>query len=462
MSFGHRVLPWAFGVLLLMSGAAAAAGQEHAHEDGPVIHATPLCHEPIGWNIDPAEDGSPKPPARWLHQPAVNDAYSSLAHLVWARPDLFLGIVPDRSERHLILLTNPSRHEHAVEATVLEVNARRGAVAVEIRPGCRDRAELEDLLDTARSSSELASIAEELDGSERAIGFGYSIDEVTGRAVVWIPFSAREDAESVLQAQFGEAIVVKRFRLMSRTNDGSPHYGGAQMGPYGYSNDYCTAGPAVDNASGRWLVTAQHCTDYPMFDEGEIIEWWSGSTQTWFGEGSTAWDLTGRATTEYLNAGGTSQFRGDVSMIGDGTDQYSRYIHVDPCCPTTRLVNGKANPTASTTGLCVTGSRTRARCSLDVFDVSLWYPPEPEGPWVAYHAERPNVQIVAHGDSGAPIYKRSGSSNATIYGMAFAADSEQGQEVGDGWDSVIFTPTYVIEDELGVTIATSCCNNDSW
>ncbi len=343
-----------------------------------------------------------------------------------------------------------------------EINQRRGELSVLVRPGCRDLSELEGLLDAARESSELAQIASQLTGPESRIGFGYSIDELTGQAIVWLPSSADQDEERKLQTRFGSAITVRRFVLTGRLNDGSPHYGGARMGPYGYSTGYCTAGPAVDNASGRWLVTAQHCTDYPLFDEGELIEWWSGSTSPWFGEGSTAWDLAGRATSAYLNAGGSSHFRGDVSMIGDGSDKCSRYIHVDPCCPKKRLVNGKANPTFSTTGLCVTGSRTRAKCNLDVYDISLWYPPAPEGPWLAYHAERPNVQIVAPGDSGAPIYKRSGSSNATIYGMAFAADHIQGQAVGDGWDSVIFTPTYVIEETLGVSIATSCCNNDSW
>ena len=140
-------------------------------------------------------------------------------------------------------------------------------------------------------------------------------------------------------------------------------------------------------------------------------------------------------------------------LIGHDTHQYSRVIHVDPCCPSTRTVTAKG-PTSVGESICKSGMVTKAKCSITV-DVISWTG------YIEGHFYYDLVigsraaQISLPGDSGAPVYKTSGSSGAKILGHHIGVP-------GNGTTQTFFMPYWMAEQQTGSSVARTCCNSSSY
>jgi hypothetical protein len=98
--------------------------------------------------------------------------------------------------------------------------------------------------------------------------------------------------------------------------------------------------------------------------------------------------------------------------------------------------------------VCVSGAFTGARCSLRVLN---WSGSLCDGAGCTTNlitARRDNGTVVSqHGDSGAPMYNKPDSQNATIRGMLIGSP--------DGGMTVLAELVSSVEGHLGVTVLTS-------
>jgi hypothetical protein len=208
-----------------------------------------------------------------------------------------------------------------------------------------------------------------------------------------------------------------------RHHDTSPHFGGAFIEAPGH---FCTAGFSVFDPSGfPGSVTAGHC---------------------------------GPNGTNYTSVGFYGQIRGQFwDVTGDMARlewafqpvAYSPVIHTDPGAPVTRTVKGKADPKDGDL-VCVSGALTGAKCDLRVLPGRHTLCSDIEFGGIICTsglriAERLNAKVVTKGDSGGPVYTRSGTTGAIINGMIIGQDGDH---------RVYFHPVTEIESRLGVTVMT--------
>lgn len=305
-----------------------------------------------------------------------------------------------------------------------------------MRPGCYSSAQLSE---ADRAFGDLIQAIPQ--GSDIVMGGG--IDPVAGMIVIETQASSpgHEMAER-FKAERGSIVQVVNVdvRRAGRMNDGSAHYGGARINADGAPYN-CTAGFAMDKNGGRWMVTAAHCNSvYPWWPpyNGLLVDYRNGA-------GGFYGTVMYRGTAHQDQYGGFT----DAELIGDGTHQYSRIIHVDPCSPCTRVVTAKSNPSLNTY-VCHSGATSKAKCGYKVTHVHWWLADGMNSS--GYRAVRADGSWpIQEADSGGPVYTQIGSSSARIRGLVFA--------IGGG---VVFEPVSDVEAALGATVAVTCCNNDSW
>jgi len=209
-----------------------------------------------------------------------------------------------------------------------------------------------------------------------------------------------------------------------RFNDTSPHFGGAFITS---TLGTCTAGFSVFDQNGfPGSVTAGHC----------------GPDGTNYSAPSTG--FYGQIRGQILN--GIADMARLESVFQPVT--YAPIIHTGPSAPTTRTVKGKADPDADDL-VCVSGAITEAKCDLRVLPGkhSLCYF-TPVGPACTHGltiAERLNATVVTRGDSGGPVYTRSGATGAIINGMIIGQSGDH---------HVYFHTVSEIESRLGVRVMT--------
>ncbi len=401
--------------------------------------AAPQCERPAGADLNVLEALMAAAPSADKDVPALfawragEERQAAIERLheqvVDAAPSTFIGVFSDHLRRHIIvvvdpLAANPQQVLSPIRAAVSGTDLR-----VIVRPGCFPLADLE-------------AVRAELETRDWAPtdlqNYGFMIDPAASRVVVQLPSDATAVAEALLN-RFGELVEIQFFTteggLQGRMNDGSPHYGGAAIGPA--STPTCTAGFAMDKNGGRWMVSAAHCA---MAAGGYTGTTWHSGGPTFYGyrfTSNTWW--------------GTHQ---DMMLLGSHNDLYSRIIHVDPCCPSTRLVTARSDPSTSTF-VCISGMVSKAKCSVDVISTNWSGTMSGKAYRNMVYAFRGDVTISQEGDSGAPIYTRIGGGSARIRGM----------HIGDPFSSrhvTVFFKVSTIESVTGAVTATTCCNAPSY
>lgn len=256
--------------------------------------------------------------------------------------------------------------------------------------------------------------------------FSYHLDAADSRLhVAFDPAdAAAADAARAALGDLGVVTLTGSARA-GRLDDGRPHYGGAglRVNSGGINTNICTSTFAVRrNSDGlRGGLTAAHC-----FTNGNAIY---SSTKFW----GTAW---GEANYPAF----------DMMGVASAAETYDNQIHVDPCCPSTRNVTSKRAPVVGDS-VCLSGMVTRAICGLLVSSISGSVCDADGCTNGLMQARRANDVTVRGGDSGGPVYQRSGSANAVAMGLIVGFN--------DGGRNAFAERLGAIESHLGVTVLTS-------
>jgi hypothetical protein len=183
------------------------------------------------------------------------------------------------------------------------------------------------------------------------------------------------------------------YFMNARFNDSAPWYGGNRIR---VGSNGCTTGFAATSAGSPAMLTAAHC----------------GGVGTTFNHGPGAADgYTVMGTSVYSNL--------DTDIGAIKVSSTSSYINVgaDPQWPTQMLVASWASPVVGE-WLCASGSFTGERCNLKVVDKNqsrcrAWSSQGWCAGWVnglsdVINMLGPSNMSVGTGDSGGPVYLRSG------------------------------------------------------
>jgi hypothetical protein len=226
---------------------------------------------------------------------------------------------------------------------------------------------------------------------------------------------------SALRARVGDLVAIEwgTPQRTGRLNDSERHYGGAGIGLANQAPN-CTSGFVVRRAGLMGSVTAAHC-----YLNGTTL--FSGP----FKYGKTA---ARQAFPQF-----------DMIRIDPDGQTYTNVIHTGPSAPVTRNQIGKADPPVGSS-VCVSGMVTGAKCGAIVTSTNSQFCDLAGCTGGLVSAQRMGVTLAVTGDSGGPVYTRSGAANAFVNGMIVA-----GRPLG----IVLFHKVSDVERQLGVTVATS-------
>ncbi|MEU4692624.1 S1 family peptidase [Actinoplanes sp. NPDC023714] len=413
------------------SGASAAAAAD----------CTVAAPDTARLNTARTIDGGPVY-AKWLEEgatPATNAAVQKAAqrHFKIAENGKesiaelarrgYLGAAVDHNTKSVKVVVTP---EYAGKAAGL-----RGAMSTARAAGARASTEAtplqSDVIAGCHSGEKIAKADELLRGkawhaSAKKATFSYYLDASDSRLHVSFDPDDTAAAEAARTALGDVAVVtVGEAARSGRLDDGEAHYGGAgvRAGSGGINTNTCTTTFAVRrNSNGqRGGLTAGHC-----FSNGQAIY---SSTQFW----GTAWGEANYPTY-------------DMMGVASSAETYDNQIHVDPCCPNTRNITSKRNPVVGDS-VCLSGMITRAVCGLVVSSVSASFCDDEGCTTGLMQARRANDVTVRGGDSGGPVYIRSGTANAVALGMIIAYT--------DSGRNAFAERIGIVESHLGVTVLTS-------
>ena len=372
----------------------------------------------------------------WLLDPVPQAELHRLAEALDTVSDLVLEPVFDDLNQEVVIAVEPDDFRSgAVEQALAAGDI---ALPMRVQPACHSLRELKakdaefGRLDwqTIAPNAEFSTY---LDSARAALIL--TVDDGQGRSEELVgPFGTRKaaalplhlEAARVIQTvmdHMGNLAEVRfgKWTRRGRLSDGQPHYGGALVFAPN-SDEFCTAGFIVRRNGALGAVTAGHC-----FENGDII--YSGP--------STGPQLYG------LAAGRAPFPRFDLIRIDAIGQRFSNVIHADPGRPTRRKQVGKRDPYVGEE-VCVSGVVTGSKCGAKVDTHTERACSKGQCTYNLTHASRVGVVIGQHGDSGAPVYKRSGDDGALILGM----------EVGGRTSSeVVFHRVSQVESTLGVRVA---------
>jgi hypothetical protein len=326
-----------------------------------------------------------------------------------------IGRTVDHRTKEIVVVIDSSRHDRVTLGRDLSrvADRARGTTAgpkVRVQAGCSSAAALLDAhrILTARDWHPQAA---------RATYSSY-LDPADSRFHIEVD-KAYPDVADALRARLGDRgeVVLGSPSRFSRSNDASPHKGGASVSG-------CTSGFAVRRGSDgtRASVTAGHCfVNY--------TDVYSGSA--YYGQ------TTGR--TDYPAY--------DMTMIFASNQWYTNVLYVDPCCPNLRNVTGAGNPSVNSL-VCVSGAVSLAKCSIRVLNWSGWFCDTDGCTSGLITGRRDNGTAVGQvGDSGAPVYSKPDGASATIRGMLVGGL--------DGGTTILAELISNVEAHMNVTVATT-------
>ncbi len=421
------------GVPVLLVGMVAVADPAAA-ATAPATKCTVDAADRARIGMTRAADGTLHH-TQWLEQEGVVAANLAIQKAVEAQFRLtdqkataaavvrtgYLGTAVDHNTHTLVTVVTP---EYAARAATFRTRvaaatpALPAGVSARVIVGCHSGAAL------AAGADLLTGRAWHPEAAKATFGFG--IDAADSRIHASFAPEDRAAAEAAQKALGDIAVVtLDGAARTGRLDDGTPHYGGAgvRVGSGPLNSNICTTAFTVRrNSDGqRGGISAGHC-----FTNGQSI--WS-STRFW----GNSW---GRASYPAF----------DMIGIAAANQTYDNTIHVDPCCPNTRNVTGRKAP-AVNDSVCQSGMVTRAICGLVITNLFAQLCDADGCTTGLLDARRGTDTVVRGGDSGGPIYIRSGTSNAVAVGLTVGTTSGGRNLVGEKLGT--------IESHLGVTILTS-------
>lgn len=386
-------------------------------------------------DLTPDADGLPRY-AGWLggdRGKAFSDRVGqAMSTVVQAKRSVGKETIADRLRRGVIGTALDDNTQTVVVVTTPEFGkgAQLGAALATVRQtpdsiGLKTRT-----ITGCYSAKALIEIDELLNAADwhpdaKKAAYGYSLDAATSTYQVSFD-PAYPAAAAALQARLGRlgTVTLDKVSSSGRLDDGSAHFGGAGIRPHWSATNTCTSAFNVWRNSD-WQpgsVSAAHC----------------------FGNGSTIYS----GPKNYGHSWGVTQYPlyDIVGITKIGSEAYDNVIHVDPCCPSQRNVTGKHTTWAGDV-VCLSGMVTKATCGVRVTDAyaTVCYIGGICTPGVIRGVRNGEV-IVRGGDSGGPVYSRTGTNGANALGMIIA--------MGDGGRVVYAEHGYHLENYLQVTIMT--------
>lgn len=408
-----------------ISVPVSLAGQSPSLSDHSTTDSR-LCQKPAGTDIEriaslkPIDSSRDKTPwyAEWLDDKTVQAGAEAVSGVTSNSQDV-IGTAVDFDAKKLIITIWPSADKSAWKKTVSD--AADGRIGVRVETGCYDKTNRElaknNVMETAKSLG--------LPNPD------ISVDVTTGKLILLLDDKATASQMDRLKALPNVAKVEKEH-LYGRLNDSDPHYGGSGIRPSqinspsaAYDSNICTSGFTYMAAGIRWSSTAAHCTEDTYGTTGPF--WSSGYNGPYYG------------VERYVNVSL------DAMLVGSSNQFYTRLLHTDPICDApggscTRLVTSKRTYAYVSMPVCTDGMVTRAICGAVTTRQAA------NGQWIA---ERPGVIIGRPGDSGAPLFGRDGSDNASARGMLIGGIEPYGD------DLIFFNDIHRVEVATGGTLLTS-------
>jgi len=247
--------------------------------------------------------------------------------------------------------------------------------------------------------------------------------------------------------------VVEPIRFLASLRDEhTPTLGGVQIH---FSNYLCTLGFSVDHAGGRSFITNSHCTDKQGQNSGTVYYQptssvnsspigveahdpsysrslptcsrgkqcrYSDAARVLYESGVESLGEIAKTTNE--NDGSITVSGGfDIGNQDDVTTEFSGTLH--KVGRATGWTSGEVDETCVNVN--VFGSNIQLLCQTMVV--------------------RPEGGIAAGGDSGSPVFRRTGSSSAKLVGILWGGSSSG--------DYFVFSPLKNVQDELGALNATT-------
>ncbi|WP_460665740.1 S1 family peptidase [Kribbella swartbergensis] len=299
-----------------------------------------------------------------------------------------IGVVGSASTGYKVVVDNSMLDSRRYEAAMARHVPAAGKQMVGIERSCRSAREIADAWNAvgARSWS----------GDATRTTFAADLDPVTEDIIIEYD-KATTSAASLegLRRLSGVRLVESSLTRTSRLNDTPKggHWGGARITS---ALKNCTAGFSVVRRSNgqRGSVTAGHCG-------GVGTVWKSGKNYY----GTTTVRKNYPDYDQALLTGSTYGSKIWTDGPGDSAD--------------TRTVRGGADPGVGTV-VCQSGSFSTSLCGITVRSTSAKYCDNDGCTTYVIRATRGGQIAIIGGDSGGPVYTRSGSSAATIRGTTFA------------------------------------------
>lgn len=304
--------------------------------------------------------------------------------------------------------------------TVQAIANAKSSLPVEIRRAHLDKKTL------AEAEGRLTATANSLRG--KVFGFSYRVDDAAGKIVV---SGDADAAKALLDASGVDPSLVTILgapvaQRASRLSDASPHYGGARLTiftqVFGACIGECTSAFTVTNVfTVKSMVTAAHCI---KSSNNFVI---SGSHIVGLGVPNPSYPFI------------------DAALVFTGSETFTNHIYTDPGAPTSRTVTAAADTHAGQF-VCTDGSFSLAVCSvLVLYKNTVIVDADGITPALDYLVKANSV-ICQPGDSGGPVYIRTGTANSTITAIITA-----GTTGTNCWAQA----QSLVTDSLGVTITGS-------
>ncbi|MFG1661394.1 hypothetical protein ACGFIY_33355 [Micromonospora chersina] len=222
---------------------------------------------------------------------------------------------------------------------------------------------------------------------------------------------ADADVATALKERLGERLVLRAgdSRLFSggRTSDNTPHFGGAQVAPELAGGKCSTSFSIVLPDATRASLTAGHC-----------FNGFFGLTSGAFNYGFT--DPSAATLGEF-------PIYDMIAIRPLPGHTFTNRIYTDPGSPITRTVIGARTPLVGEQ-VCTSGAVTKAKCDATVLSTEGIFCQQQSPQGCASETNdllvfaKPGTVMAFLGDSGGPVYTRSGSSGATANGMIVGGD----------------------------------------
>ncbi len=338
----------------------------------------------------------------------------------------FIGSALNHTAQVVVYIVDPAKIDTGQFESQLQEAARQAAqqrgvpeLTVDVIAGCFAVAPLVDAYNVLVNRRWAPSAA--------TATFRFFLDPHTSKYKVLFS-RADGDAATALKNRLGARVEVTLGpvgrQAGSRMDDGTPHYGGAGLHVTVQGKTFfCTSGFSVILSNGtRGQVTADHCVDHGVnFANRDDDPYGIGDEVP---NSFPHWDL--------------------ARIKPESGHTFTNKIWVDPCSPCWRTVIGAAQPGLDEY-LCVSGSLTKAKCGIKVISMNGSVCDTNGCTTALMEGQKVGTVLSVEGDSGAPVYLRSGTSGAIIKGVLVGGDP--GYIKAEKW--------YEVQNHLGVKILTA-------